>query len=140
MLQESRRPDLVALTRSRVDAAHSGDIGAMTSFFAREAVWDSSPMGMEVYEGRAAIRRFFEDWWGDYEVAGAEAEEILDLGNNVTFAVLTLKGRPVDSGGEVQLRYAAVTEWVDGVVVRDTNYTDIDDARAAAERLAEERE
>src|SRR5213080_4581579 len=50
----------------------------------------------------------------------------------------TLKGRPIGSGGEVQLRYAAVTEWVGGMVVRDTNYTDIDEARAAAERLAEE--
>jgi ketosteroid isomerase-like protein len=139
MSGESTTPDLAELMRSRVDAADSGDIAAMTSFFASDAVWDSSPMGMEIYEGRAAIRRFFEDWWGDYEMSGAEAKEILDLGNDVTFAVLTLKGRPIDSGGEVQLRYAAVTEWVDGVVVRDTNYTDIDEARAAAERLALER-
>jgi ketosteroid isomerase-like protein len=132
----SRCPDLVELMRSRVNAADSGDIDAMTSFLASDAVWDSSPMGMEVYEGQAAIRRFFEDWWRAYEASGASAEEILDLGNDLTFAVLTLKGRPADSGGEVQLRYAAVTEWVDGVVVRDTNYTDIDEARAAAERLA----
>jgi ketosteroid isomerase-like protein len=140
MPEESRRSDVIALTRSRVDAAHSGDIDAMTSFFASDAVWDSSPMGMELYEGRAAIRRFFEDWWRDYELSGAEAEEMLALGNDVTFVVLTLKGRPADSVGEVHLRYAAVTEWVDGMVVRDTNYTDIDEGRGAAERLAGERE
>jgi hypothetical protein len=29
--------------------------------------------------------------------------------------------------------------WEDGLIVRVTNYTDIDEARAAAERLAEER-
>jgi hypothetical protein len=29
--------------------------------------------------------------------------------------------------------------WVQGVIVRETNYTNIDEARAAAERLAEER-
>jgi hypothetical protein len=32
-----------------------------------------------------------------------------------------------------------VNEFVDGRVVRVTDYTDIDQARAAAERLAEER-
>ena len=64
---------------------------------------------------------------GDYRVTAA-------------FTVLTLKGRRIDSAGEIQFRYAAVTEWVNGVVVRDTNYTDIDDARAAPERLAAPRE
>ena len=67
-----------------------------------------------------------------------EAEEILDLGNGVTFTVVVLKGSPT-GGGQVRLRYAAVTEWVEGKVVRDTNYTDIDKARVAAEQLAEER-
>ena len=67
--------------------------------------------GAGVYQGRAAIRRFFEEWWGLYEVSGAEAEEILDLGNGVSFAVVTLKGGPIGSGGEVRLRYAAVNVW-----------------------------
>ena len=68
-----------------------------------------------------------------------EAEEILDLGNGVTFAVLIFNARPVGSGGVVRFRYAAVTEWVGSAVVRETNYTDIDEGRAAAERLAESR-
>ena len=68
-----------------------------------------------------------------------EAEEILDLGTGVTFTVFILKGRPIGGGGDIRLRYAAVTEWVASVVVRETNYTDIDEGRAAAERLAESR-
>jgi ketosteroid isomerase-like protein len=139
MSQESTTPDLVELVRSQVDAAGSGDIDAMTSFLAPDAVWDSSPMGIEVTEGRAAIHSHLEDWWGAYDVSGAEAEEIRDLGNGVTFAVVILKGRLIGSGGEVRLRYAAVEVWVEGVVARITNDTDIDEARAAAERLAEER-
>jgi ketosteroid isomerase-like protein len=137
MPEESVTSDLVELTRRRVHAADSGDIDAMTSFLAQDAVWDSSPMGLEVYEGRAAIHGGLEDWWGAFEVSGAEAEEILDLGNGVSFAVLTLTGRPPGGSGEVQLRYAAVSRWREGVIVRETNYTDIDEARAAAERLAE---
>jgi hypothetical protein len=33
----------------------------------------------------------------------------------------------------------SVYEWADGAVARATTHTDIDEARAAAERLAEER-
>jgi ketosteroid isomerase-like protein len=140
MAEESTTPDLVELVRSQVDAADSGDIDAMASFFASDGVYDSSPMGLEVHQGRPAIRRFFKEWWGAYDASGAEAEEILDLGNGVAFAVVILKGGPVGSGGEVRLRYAAVEVWAAGVVVRMTSYSDIDEARAAAERLAEERE
>ena len=39
----------------------------------------------------------------------------------------------------VQLRYAAVNVWEDGRIERITNYSDIDEGRAVAERLAEER-
>ncbi len=139
MPEKSTGPDLVALSRLRVDAVDRGDVDAMTSFFAPDAIWDSTPMGLEVYEGRAAIRRFFEDWWGSYEESEVEAEEIVDLGSGITFAVLIFNARPVGSGGVVRFRYAAVTAWVEGAVARDTNYTDIDEARAAAERLAAER-
>jgi hypothetical protein len=111
----------------------------MASFFAPDGVWDSSPMGLEVYEGREAIHRFLTEWWGIYDTSGAEAEEILDLGNGVTFAVVILKGGPAGSGGEVRLRYAAVAVWGAGMVERVTNYSDIEAARAAAERLAESR-
>jgi hypothetical protein len=39
----------------------------------------------------------------------------------------------------VRLRYAAVAVWGAGMVERVTNYSDIEAARAAAERLAESR-
>lgn len=38
-----------------------------------------------------------------------------------------------------QLRYGTVSVWEDGKIARITHYTDIDEARAAAERLAQER-
>ena len=137
--EETTTPDLVELARRRVDAVDRGDVDAMTSFFAPDAIWDSTPMGLEVYEGQAAIRRFFQDWWGSYEESEVEAEEVLDFGSGVTFAVLIFNARPAGSGRVVRFRYAAVTVWVEGAVARDTNYTDIDEARAAAERLAAER-
>jgi ketosteroid isomerase-like protein len=89
------------------------------------------------FEGVAAIREFLGDFVGAYDEFGVEAEEILDLGNGVTLAVVDQKGRPHGSSGEVQMRYATVAIWVEGMIERFTSYTDIDEGRAAAERLAE---
>ena len=137
MSAESTTPDLVELTRRSIGAAE--DIEAALSFYAPDAVWDASPWGMGVFEGQTAVRGFFEDWRSSYSDMEWKAEEIRDLGNELTFAVILQKAHVVGSSGSVQLRYASVAEWIDGLIVRNTTYTDIDEARAAAERLAQER-
>ena len=139
MPAESATPDLVELQKRLTAATNRGDVDAVVAFYAPDAVYDMSPVGMGVFEGQAAARGFIQDWWTSYEESEFEAEETLDLGNGVGFRVLVQKGRPVGSSGEVQLRYGAVSVWDDGKIARMTNYTDIDEARAAAERLAEER-
>ena len=136
MPKESTTPDLVALARRSIE---TDGVEAAVSFYAPDAVWDASPWGMGVFEGRAAVRRFFEDWAGSYTDLDWTAEEVRDLGNGVTFAVILQQGRVAGSSGSVQLRYASVAEWIGGLIARNTTYTDIDEARAAAERLAEER-
>src|SRR5450755_3058142 len=99
-------PDLVELTRRSVEAAE--DIDAALSFYAADAVWDASPWGMGVFEGRAAVRGFFEDWRSSYSDIERKAEEIRDLGDGLTFAVILQKAHVVGSSGSVQLRYASV--------------------------------
>ena len=140
MSEEFTTPDLVELMRRSFEAADRRDFGALMTFFGPDAVCDMSPMGLGAYENPTAIRSFFEDWMGAYEEYGMAREEALDLGDGVAFAVAIQKGRPAGSSSQVRLRYAAVAVWENGLVVRSTNYTDIDEARAAAERLAEERE
>jgi hypothetical protein len=49
------------------------------------------------------------------------------------------EGWPRGSDARVQARHLQVFEWVQGEIVRITCYSDIDAARAADERLAEER-
>jgi ketosteroid isomerase-like protein len=133
---EKSATDLVERARASVEA-HDRD--EAISFYAPDAVWDATPWGMGRFEGREAILGFFEDWRGSYSGLAFEAEEIRDLGNGITFDVIVQEGRPLGSSGVVQLRYASVTEWVDNLIVSNTTYTDIDEARVAAERLAEER-
>jgi ketosteroid isomerase-like protein len=136
MSEESTTPDLVGLARESIE---TDDLETSLSFYAPHAVWDASPWGMGVFEGHVAMRGFFEDWRSSYSSIERTAEEIRDLGNGVTFAVVLQEGRVVGSGGSVQLRYASVAEWIDDLMVRNTTYNDIDAGRAAAERLAEER-
>jgi ketosteroid isomerase-like protein len=129
---------LVELVRRFLEAASRGDFDAMLSFFAPNAVWDTLG-GLGTFEGHGAIRGFWDDWYSTYEEFEIRPEEILDLGNGVTFAVLVQKGRPVGSSGEVRHRNAGVATWMNGMIVRVTFYSDVDEGRADAERLAEER-
>jgi ketosteroid isomerase-like protein len=138
MPDESTTPDLRTLVRRATDVWTS-EIEDPMSFFAPDSVWDMSRGGLGVIEGREAIHEFFEEWRGAYEDYEQEAEEILDLGNGVAFAVFVQRGRPSDSTGWVEFRDARVMLWADGLMERVTTFLDIDEARAAAERLAEER-
>jgi ketosteroid isomerase-like protein len=139
MSEESTTPDVVELTRGQWEAVNRGDVDALMSRFPPDGVYDPSPTGLGVFEGPAAIRGFLEEWWGAFEELRYELEEVRDLGNGVVFAVVRQDGRPAGSTGYVRAREAYVHEWVDGMIARVTIYLDIDEARAAAERLAEER-
>ena len=136
---ESTSPDLVELVRRAFEHSSDRDVNALMSVYGPDSVFDTSPLGLGVDEGQAAIRGFFEDWIGTFEEFQMEPEEILDLGGGVTLAVALQSGRPVGGGAQVQWRYAAVSIWIDGVAARTTNYFDIDEARVAAERLADSR-
>jgi ketosteroid isomerase-like protein len=139
MSEESTTQDLVELNRRAFEPVARRDVDGIMSFYAPDAVWDLSTGGLGVFRGRAAIRGFMEDWLRAYDRIEVDFDEVLLLGNGVVFVVATQKGRLADSGSEVTLRYASVAVWVGRSIVRVTNYTDIDDARAAAERLARER-
>src|SRR5215469_9246320 len=108
------------------------------SFYAPDAVWDS-PWGPGTFEGVDAIRRLVEDWLDAFEDLHLEIEQLRDFGSGVGFTAILQTGRPVGSSGTVQLRQGHVTLVESGLVARVTTYPDVDEARAAAERLAEER-
>jgi ketosteroid isomerase-like protein len=139
MHEESTTPDLEELAQSSFEAINRRDFDAFMSFWGPDPVSFTSRGGLGTFEGRAAVRGYFEDWLSSYEEFEVVAEEIVDLGSEVTYAVLSQRGRPVGSSGEVRLRYASVILSVNGLAVQVTNYLDLDEARAAAERLAEER-
>ena len=108
MPEESTTPDLVELVGQSVEAGSRRDMDGIMAWYAADAVWDMSPLGMGTFTGRTAARGFFEDWFASYEEWDLQAVEVQHLGNGVTFGVLVQKGRPVGSSGEVRLHYATV--------------------------------
>jgi ketosteroid isomerase-like protein len=136
--EQSTTVDLAAFSRA-VDAFSRGDIDGIVSIYRSDAVLDLSPVGMGVFEGHEAIRGFYEDWRGSYEHFEQVIEESRDLGNGVGFGGVTAHGRLHGSPSRIELRYAAVGIWREGLVDWAANYTDIDEARAIAKRLAQER-
>ena len=139
MSDESTTADLIELVQRSVAAVNRRDFDQFAGFFSSDSIWDLSPMGLGIYEGSSMVRAFVEDWQGAYENFELELEEALDVGNGVVLAVVVQRARPTDSTAKVRMRYASVNSQAAGLFERITNYTDIDEARTAAERLAEER-
>jgi ketosteroid isomerase-like protein len=139
MREESTTLDLVRLARQGYEAMSRGDVDAVMSLFAAEAVYDGSAAGIGTFESAEAVRGFVEDWrrsWEDYRY---EEEELLDLGHGVVLSVVRESGRLVGGKGHVEQRAAHVTTWTNGKIERFTHYPDLDEGRAAAERLVDAR-
>jgi ketosteroid isomerase-like protein len=139
MSEQPVTPDLEEMTRQAIESVATRDWGVAMSFYGPDSVWDMSQLGLGTYHGVAAIRGVFEDWLGAYEKFEMAVEEVAALNDRLTLAVIHQDGQPVGSSAHVEIRYASVTEWADSLIVRATSYSDVDEGRAAAERLAEER-
>lgn len=135
MSEQAATPDLVELTRRILDAADRAEFDEILRFYAPDAVWDTRGAGS--FEGVDAIRRLWEDYYGNYEQIRVLAEELVDFGSGVVLAVNRQQARPLGSSGTVHTREAFLYEWEDGLIVRVSNYGDVDEARAAAAGLAE---
>ena len=139
MPEESTTPDREELVRRYVEAWNRRDVEAVISSFAPDAVWEATGVAEHV-RGLTAIRGHLEDNRRPYEEYQLQVEELLDLGNGVAFSVTLHKGRLIGSGGFVEMRLATtVTRREDGLIGRVKTDLDIDQARADAERLAQER-
>jgi uncharacterized protein (TIGR02246 family) len=137
MSEESTTPDLVELVGTAFDAANRRDLDAVASSFAEDAAFDGRGVP-DHYEGRAAIRSMLEEWFATYEELEFGLEEVRDLGNGVVFAVVVQNARPAGSAGHLRQREGWVFVWVRGLIAHLATY-EVDEGRAAAQRLAEER-
>jgi hypothetical protein len=136
MAEEDATPDVVEMMRRMGEAANRGDRDAHVGFFVADGVLQT---GVGRFDGREAIRDYVEDFWRSYDELSVAEDELHDLGNGVALFSSALTGRLRGSNAEVHLRWAGVITHARGLVSRWTDYVIIDEARAAAERLAQER-
>jgi ketosteroid isomerase-like protein len=139
MPEESTTPDLVERTRSLWEAANRRDYDAIMGFYGPEPVWETT---LATLDGLAAVRERLEEWYGAFDELEFALEEILDLGNGVTLTVVNQRARPAgssSSSGYIERQETYVSVWHEGMLMRAKTFLDIDEARTAAERLAEER-
>jgi ketosteroid isomerase-like protein len=137
--EEFRTPDLVEILRHGTEALNRRDLDAFLSLQAPDAVWDFTQRGVGTFEGSAAMRGFLNDYWGSFDDLVFEIEETRVLDNGVVLAVVNQSARPVGVTGHVHTREGWVFSFsTDGMIVCVSTHEDVDEARATAERLAQE--
>ncbi len=139
MPAEPATPDLIQLAVQAFDAGSRHDLDATIRFYAADAVLDMSTVGLGTYEGAGAIIEFVEGWWATFEDHVLEQQQTVDLGHGVLLSTVREVGRLAGSDGRAEQQRGWVTVWVGSKIVYHAFYGDLDEARAAAERLAEER-
>jgi hypothetical protein len=60
MAEESTTPDPVVRTRRAWETADAADFDGMMTHFGSHPIWDMSSMGLGVYQGVTAVRRFLK--------------------------------------------------------------------------------
>ena len=136
--EESTTPDSVEHRRRSVEASTHGEVDSALVYYAPDAVWSLGP-GLEQFEGKAAIRRFWTEGGSTFDDYSVEMEDALDLGSGVVLATFRNRGRPIARGFDMQEPFTLVVEWTHGLITWVSGYHDPDEACAAAERLARER-
>jgi len=139
MTEESTTPDRLELVRRALEAGNSADFDETMSIYSSDVVWDATGIGLFIYKGRPAVREWLAEWRSSFEEPRSVAEEMIDFGHGITLGVFSTTGLLKGTSDELRVRWAAVAEWTDGLVKRVAVFSDINEARAAAERLAESR-
>jgi uncharacterized protein len=138
MTEESATPAPVELVRSLFVAAQRKDLDAITGLLRHDAVFESLALRLRL-EGAAAIRGFLEELIGTYDEYDVEINEVGELAPGIVFAASRSEARLPGSAAVIRQRTAWVFVFVHALIGRATGYLDVDEGRAAAERLAEER-
>jgi ketosteroid isomerase-like protein len=135
MPEEFMTPDLVELVRFTFEAANRRDFDAILDFYAPDAIWLGT---VDDAEGVAAIRDLWVSYYSAFEEVRLIVDDVVDFGDGVVLAAHRHVGRLV-GGAALSERRVFVYKFVEGRIVQAGDFADIDEARAAAERLAEER-
>jgi hypothetical protein len=129
----------VELTRQSMEASNRLEFEASATMFAPDAVFDASAAGLGRFEGAEAIHGYLADWYSSYEQQELRRWQGTDLGGGVVLVDVLFEARLLGSERTVRERWVFTSIWQDAMITSVVASRDIDEARAAAERLARER-
>jgi hypothetical protein len=132
--------DLVLLTRQSMEASNRGELDVSATFFAPDAVFDVSSVGVGSFEGPEAIHAYLADWTGSYEQQEMREWAGRDCGGGVVFVVTLFESRLRGSTSTVQERWAFTVVWDGEAISRVVADPDVEAAERDAERLARSRQ
>ena|ERR1700682_5921240 len=132
----------VEVVRRGIEAFNLGDVNAILALADSEVEWrpafGAATGGATAYHGHAGIREY---WRGTQEIFDHfhfDAEQFIDDGISI-LVIGRGSGRAKGSGIQIDQPFAMLWKVRGGKAVFGQTFTDPDQARAAAERLAEER-
>jgi ketosteroid isomerase-like protein len=118
------------VVRDLYDSWMGGDVARALEYLDPEIVWEAITDAPDAgtYRGHAGVRRYMEDWLGDFDFQGMEFEEVVDEQDRL---VITQCGRATGKGSGVQTEiHYAVAYWLRGGKV-----TGIEEFRTKEEAL-----
>jgi uncharacterized protein len=123
----------VEIVRRMLDAFNRGDFEASLMFLDEAVEWHdpTDVPGGGVHRGREEVRKWFIAWLGAWDTYTAEAEELIDAGDQVV-VVHREWGRGKGSGVEIDNRTANVYELHHGKVTGKQPFPDREQALEAA--------
>jgi ketosteroid isomerase-like protein len=122
------------IVRQAWAAYDRGGLDAIAEFWHPDISWRAAEGALDdvgVIHGPDGMRRYYREWDETFDAMRVEVEELVDAGDQVV-AVVRGFGRMKDSDAEVDIRYAMVSSFRDGKIVRGREYWTREEALEAA--------
>jgi ketosteroid isomerase-like protein len=111
-----------------VDGDVSSAIEHLDAAVVWEAIADAPDAG--TYRGHAGVRRYMEDWLGDFDILSMDFEEVIDAGDRLVIAQRA-RTRGKGSGIGTELPYAVAYWFRSGTIVEIKEFRTKDEALEA---------
>jgi ketosteroid isomerase-like protein len=124
----------IEILRRGFEAFHAGDLDRMVSVVAPEVEYCTSREDPDAatHRGRAAYKRYVEQWMESFEGLHADVEEYIDAGDGRVFTWIRWTGRGRTGGVDADWHLAIVYTVRDGQIIRGEEYFDRSEALEAA--------
>jgi ketosteroid isomerase-like protein len=116
----------VETVKRSFEAFDHGDPDAISQLQDPDIEWQTPREDPDAatYQGREAVRRYFDQWSESFESLHGNIEECIDVGDDRVFAWTRWTGRGRASGADAQWYLAIVYTFRDGKAVRAEEYFD----------------